>query len=753
MSRKYIPILSIILFMSIAVAEALAQEPSDYVCPFVGSTNFGATNPGAVVPGGMMAVVPFNVMGSSLNAIDKDARWWSMPYLFENSFMTGFAHGALSGVGCPEMGSLLTMATSGPLEVDYHQYGSTYSAQKASPGYYSVTYDDYGIRAEATATLRSSVERYTFPAGKGNILLNLGEGLTNESGATVRRVGPCEVEGSKLLGTFCYNSQAVFPVYFVLQVSKAPSRSGYWKKQRPMTGAEADWDPDQGRYKLYTSYGRELSGDDIGFWFSYEDLSQGEQIEVRMGISYVSLENARENLAAETGPFETVRAAARDAWNSDLGRIRVSGGSEAQKKVFYTALYHTLVHPTILNDACGEYPLMENADGGVGRVEGGHNRYTVFSLWDTYRNFHQLMTLAYPERQIDMVRSMVDMYREWGWLPKWELYGRETWTMEGDPAIPVIVDTWLKGLRDFDIATAFEGAVKGASAPGCENLMRPDIDDYLRLGYVPLGRRADGSAVNDNSVSHALEYYVADAALATLADSLGFHELSDLFASRSAGWKNYYSPEYGCLRPRFADGEFLSPFDPKAGENFENAPGFHEGSAWNYSFFVPHDVEGLVSCFGSRKAFVAALQKVFDEGLYDPANEPDIAYPYLFSRFPGEGWRTQKLVGELLDKYFTTAPDGIPGNDDVGTMSAWAVFSMMGLYPDCPGEPYYTLTTPVFDSVDISLPGGGFLTIEASGTGPYIGSAALGSKALKGRLRISHDELLKAGVLKVKRHR
>lgn len=715
-----------------------AQDPVSWVDPFIGTTNFGTCNPGAVTPNGMMAVVPFNVMGSETNVYDKDARWWSTPYERTNSFFTGFAHGALSGVGCPDMGALLTMAATGALTVDYREYGTAYADEQASPGYYGVTLSKYGIRAEATATSRTSAERYTFSeGGVGHILLNLGEGLTNESGATVRRVSETEIEGSKLLGTFCYNPQAVFPVYFVLRVSKTPSASGYWKKQRPMTGVEAEWTPDNGTYKLYTNYGRELSGDDVGCWFTFDGLGKGEQIEVRMGISYVSTENARRNLDAEQTPgatFDTLRAAARQRWSDDLGRIRVEGGTDAQKTVFYTALYHALIHPNLLNDVNGEYPLMERS-GETGVTTG--DRYTVFSLWDTYRNVHQLLSLVYPERQIEMVRSMVGMYREWGWLPKWELYGRETFTMEGDPAIPVIVDTWRKGLRDFDIDAAYEAMKRSATAPGAENRMRPDIDPYVEKGYVPLGFFA-ADASGDNSVSHALEYYVADAALAWLAEERGEKEFASELRRRAAGWRNYYSPETGTLRPLNSDGTFLSPFDPRQGENFENVPGFHEGSAWNYTFYVPHDVEGLAKAMGGRRRFVDRLQQVFDEGLYDPANEPDIAYPYLFSRFRGEEWRTQREVRRLLETCFTTEADGIPGNDDTGTMSAWAVFSMLGFYPDCPGEPYYTLTAPTFDRAEIDT-GSGTLVIEKRGEG-YIRSMTLGGRPLT-KYRLGHEEL------------
>ena len=738
----------ILLFAAVHLSATGEEAPgnvSGYVDPFIGTTNFGTTNPGAVCPNGLMSVSPFNVMGSSLNVWDKDSRWWSTPYAFENKFFTGYSHVNLSGVGCPELGALLTMPVSGPLQVDYHIYGSEYSDEHAEPGYYTNLLSAYGIRTEVTATMRTSAERYTFPAGESHILLNLGEGLTNETGAMVRKVSDTEIEGMRLLGTFCYNPQAVFPIYFVMRVNKAPKACGFWKKQRVMTGVEAEWTPDNGKYKLYTRYGRELAGDDIGYWFSF-DTEEGEQIEVQMGVSFVSVENARENLDSEQSGFEfdAVRARAAARWEQDLSKIKVYGGTEEQKTVFYTGLYHALIHPNILNDVNGEYPLMENE--GVGKVPAGQNRYTVFSLWDTYRNLHQLMTLLYPERQLDMVRSMIGIYEEWGWMPKWELYGRETFTMEGDPAIPVIADTWFKGLKDFDIETAYQAFIKSATTPGAQNRMRPDVDPYIERGYIPLGVFA-ADLSGDNAVSHALEYYIADHALSLLADSLGHKEDAARFKAASLGYKHYYCPEYGTLRPLMMDGSFYSPFNPRQGENFETAPGFHEGSAWNYTFYVPHDVPGLAKLMGGKKKFVDKLQMVFDEGLYDPANEPDIAYPYLFSYFKGEEWRTQKTVKMLLDRYYRPEPDGIPGNDDTGTMSAWAVFSMMGFYPDCPGEPHYTLTAPVFDRIEIALDpeyaGTGSLVIEKKGDG-YIKGVTLGGKPFRG-FRIGHHEMLGGG--------
>ena len=732
------------IIISLSAGVVFAQQPADYVDPFIGTTNFGTCNPGAVCPNGMMSVVPFNVMGSADNVYDKDARWWSTPYDYTNSYFTGFSHVNLSGVGCPELGSLLLMPTTGVLDVDYKNYGSKYEKETASPGYYSIYLKKYDILAEATATLRSGLTRFTFPKGKSNILLNLGEGLTNETGAFVRKVNDREIEGMKFLGTFCYNPQAVFPIYFVMRLSKKPDDSGYWKKQRKMYGVEAEWDKDNGKYKIYNKYGKDLAGDDIGAWFTF-NTSEGEEIEAAIGVSFVSIENARENLEQEQSGrhFSEIREEARKKWNDDLGRIMVEGGTKEQKTVFYTALYHTLIHPNILQDVNGQYPQMEGDEILVTKGD----RYTVFSLWDTYRNLHQLMTLVYPERQIEMVRTMIDMYREHGWLPKWELYGRETLTMEGDPSLPVIVDTWMKGLRDFDINLAYEAMYKSATTSGKDNLMRPDIDDYISKGYVPLMEQFD------NSVSHALEYYIADYSLYTLAKELGKNDNAKMFYERSMGYKKYYCKEYGTLRPILPNGDFYSPFDPKQGENFEPSPGFHEGNAWNYTYYVPHDVKGLAKLMGGKKKFVDKLQMIFDKGYYDPANEPDIAYPYLFSYFKGEEWRTQKLVKELLEKYFKPAPDGIPGNDDAGTMSAWAIFSMMGFYPDCPGVPEYTLTAPTFDKITINLNPDFYKqkqlvieVVDSDESDGYIKKIKMGDTSCG--YRVNHNSLVNAGVLR-----
>lgn len=743
--------LAIAALLTLAAGNVTAKDNVDYVDPFIGTTNFSICNPGAIRPHGLMSVVPFNVMGSDLNQQDKDSRWWSAVYEYNNKYFTGFAHVTLSGVGCPEMGTLLTMPTTGELNVDYRSYGSEYKDETARPGYYSNVLTKYGIKCEVAATMRSSIERYTFPGGKSNLLFNLGNGLTNEIGASLRRVSDTEFEGTRLLGTFCYNPQAVFPMYFVVRVNKKPSAFGMWKKQPDLHNAQAQWDAYQGKYKLYPGYGRDMAGNDIGYYMTY-DLAKGEQVEVQVGVSFVSIEGARANLNAEQQGFNFDKTVAdtRAEWANTLNRISVEGGTDDQRRVLYTALYHSQIHPTVLQDVDGKYPKMESNENG--HTNG--NRYTVYSLWDTYRNLSQLETLLYPDKQVDMISSMIDMYREWGWMPKWELFGRETWTMEGDPAIPYIADAYMRGLRGFDINTAYKAFRASATLPGKDNKMRPDIDPYIEKGYVPLGYYAADMS-GDNSVSHALEYYLADNALSILAKELGYNSDAKLFRQRALGYKHYYSKESGTLRPIQKDGSFLTPFNPEAGANFENCPGFHEGSAWNYTFYAPHDVTGMAKMMGGQRKFVDKLQMVFDKGLYDPANEPDIAYPYLFSYFKGDEWRTQKTVTELLKKYYTTRPDGIPGNEDTGTMSAWAIFSMIGLYPDNPGDPSYTLTTPVFDKVTLHLDPkfypNGDITIETDRTSPsqqYIKSITIGGKKLNG-FRIAHRQLMEGKTLKM----
>ncbi len=752
--KKYKAMLGIVCLIILGVGcstqsgKVVSQKVNltQFVDPFIGTSNFGTCFPGPVMPRGMVSVVPFNVSSSEANKYDKDKMWWSTPYSSDNVFLTGFSHVNLSGVGCPDLGSILLMPTTGEFSVIPKEYGSLYSNEVSKPGYYSTFLEKYKIKAEMSSTVRSGISRYTFPKGKSNILLNLGLGLTNESGACLRVVSDREVEGSKMLGSFCYSPNAVFPVYFVIQFSKKSDSFVTWKKQPKLKGVEHDWSKTSGKVKFYENHKKLIAGDSVGVCFKF--LTQAdESIEAKVGISYVSIENARMNLTKEqeSKSFEDVVLAANKAWNEKLNVIKVEGGSKEDKIKFYTALYHTFMHPSVFQDVNGQYPMMESQE--VGTVE-GRDRYTVFSLWDTYRNLHPLMALAYPKEQSDMIKTMIDMYDESGWLPMWELMGRETHVMQGDPATAVIADSYHRGIKDFNVEKAYEAMKKSADVTS-NNYVRSNMQEYSNKHFLSLQRRYD------NSVAIALEYYIADWNLAQMAKSLDKPADYKKYLTRSHGYKNYFDgKEYGMIRPISPNGEFFKDFNPNEGENFASVAGFHEGTAWNYTFFVPHDVLGLKELMGGDEKFVDKLDNIFSKGYYDATNEPNIAYPYLFNYVKGEEWRTQKHVRKLVDEDYKTTPGGIPGNDDTGTLSAWLVYSMMGFYPDCPGSMDYALTAPKFDKITINLDNryykGDEFVIETTNNSKenlFIKNMSLNGRKLD-KYFLNHKDIVKGGTLK-----
>ncbi len=735
--RRLFTITAIFVF-----SNAFSQEPASYVNPFIGTSNYGATFPGPIAPRGMASISPFNVAGAQNMPLEKDSRWLSNPYVNENTFLTGFSQVNLSGVGCPELGVLLLMPTTGKVETNHLKYGSTYSNEIAKTAYYSSEIDKYNIKAEFTTSKRVGINKFTFPKGQSNILLNLGLGLTNEQGAMVKVVSSTEIEGMRSVGSFCYNSpEAAYPVYFVAKFSKPADNFGVWKTPAKYNGVEAQWMGYNGKTRMMERATKMVVGDSIGTYFSY-NFDKETSVEVKIGVSYVSIENARENLEKETGDasFEAIYKETFDAWNQLLSRIKVEGGTNDDKTIFYTALYHSLIHPNTLNDINGEFPQIKT--GKIGKTAG--TRYTVFSLWDTYRNLHQLMSLVYPRQQSDMIKSMLEMYDENGWLPKWELNSTETFTMVGDPASIVITDTYLKGIQDFDIEKAYSAMLKSADQIE-NNPLRPGLDDYINKGYL--------TTDNGGSVSTTEEYNSADFSIALLAKALGKKEDFNRFIDRSISYRKLFDKDLNLLRPRLANGNWYTPFNPEAGANFTKNVGFIEGNAWQYAFMVPHDIKGLMKLMGGKKAFSKQLQKVFDSNQFDMANEPDIAYPYLFNYVKGEEWRAQKHVANLVSKYFKNQPDGLPGNDDTGTMSAWLVYSMMGIYPLSPGEPKYAITTPMFDKITIQLDSNYYkkktLVIEKeSKTNGDINRILLNGKPYKSYF-ISHDDLVNGEHLKI----
>ncbi|MCK0156436.1 GH92 family glycosyl hydrolase [Cellulophaga sp. F20128] len=728
-----------ILFLFALVANfAIGQEPVDYVNPFIGTSNYGATNPGAIAPRGMASVSPFNV------AIEKDKGWLSNPYVKQNTFLTGFTHVNLSGVGCPDLGVILAMPTTGELKTNHLDYGTTYTDEVSKAGYYSVNLSKYNVKTELTATTRTGISRYSFPAGKSNILLNLGLGLTNEQGAMVKIVSPTEIEGMRTVGSFCYNSpEQAYPVYFVAQFSKPAASFGAWKKPYTYDGVEAQWMGYNGKTRLMEGYTKEVVGDSIGAFMRY-DFKEPTAVEVKIGVSYVSIENARENLEKETTGknFDAIYATTKKAWNTSLSNVEVSGGTEDDKTIFYTALYHTQIHPNTLNDYNGDYP--EIATGKIGNTKG--TRYTVFSLWDTYRNYHQLMSMLYPAQQSNMVKTMLSMYDENGWLPKWELNSTETFTMVGDPASVVIADTYLRGIQDFDVNKAYEAMVKGSTQLE-NNPLRPGVKEYWANGYLSVDGGTGGS------VSTTEEYNISDFAISQLAKQLGKPEDHKKFYNQSLSYRKLFDKELKLMRPKNSDGSWYTPFDPYKGANFEKNVGYIEGNAWQYAFMVPHDIKGLLKLMGGKKQFVQHLDYIFDNKQYDMANEPDIAYPFLYNYSKGDEWKTQEKVQQLINEYFTNTPGGLPGNDDTGTMSAWLVYAMMGIYPVSPAMPVYTITTPRFDSVTIHLDQKYYkndkLIITKSGnTSGKIKEIKLNTKNHPSYF-IDHEELLSAKELEI----
>ncbi len=658
-------------FSTILSAQDRGFDYTTYVNPFIGTAGDGNTYPGAVVPWGMAYVNPYSfepsVSGYNTTSYKKNA-----------PSISGFSHASLSGVGCADLGSILLMPSQGDTSSFTSMYKSAYSNEVATAGYYANTLSTYNIQAEMSATTRTGISRYKFnKAGNAHVLLDLGRGLSTQSGGFIQKVNNSEVEGYKQAGGFCgANNQQ--RVYFVVQVRK--------KEVRILR-----------------------NNDSINplCWFTFKVVA-GESIEVKVGLSYVSTTNARINLKAEQPGwnFDIVKKNAQKEWNKELSKIAVTGKNENDKVIFYTGLYHTLLHPNVFNDVNGEYRSMTAQL--IKKTEKGRNRYTVFSLWDTYRNLHALLCLVYPERQADMVQSMTDMYSESGWLPKWELAGYETYVMVGDPAAAVIAETYLKGIRHFDVATAYKGMLKNASVQLPYNPLRPGLEHYEQFGYIPNDIKDTGRKFVWGSVATTLEYNYADASISRLAKALGDDENAITFEKRAARYQHLFDTTTSFIRPKLSNGEWFHPFDPLAvnGElswNPSGGPGFVEGNAWQYTWMVPHDMYGLQKLMGGKEQFVSKLQKCFDSSYFVLWNEPDMAYPFLFNYCGGQEWRSQKESYQSLKKHFFNKPDGIPGNDDCGTLSAWVIFTMMGLYPADPSSAAYTITAPLFDSVRIKL--------------------------------------------------
>lgn len=717
-----------LLFCGLVASSCLLgqQKPVYYVDPFIGTSNDANTYPGASVPWGMIAVNPFNV---DLKKHPNSAT----SYKNKEPFIYGFSHTRLSGVGCPDMGSIMLMPSQGKQTYIKDSLQTAYANEKATAGYYAVDLLKNNIRAEMSATERTAISRYQFlNAGNKFISLDLSESLSRQRGAFVRKISANEIEGYKTDGGFCGRPVA-HKVFFYLIIREKVTVQ-LWDKEKDVVSDSS-------------------SGDGVGAFVLLRANSENT-LTVKIGISYVSMASAKLNLQAEQPGwnFEAVKARAGADWNRELSKIKVQGNSVDDKKIFYTGIYHILQHPNIINDVNGEYPAMNSH----APKKSNRNHYSTFSLWDTYRNVHPFLTLVYPERQSDMVASMIDMYKESGWLPKWELAANETHVMVGDPASVVITDTYLKGVKDFDVAAAYKAMLHNAAISRPGNPLRPGLKQYLHYGYIPNDDKEDVWG----SVATTLEYCFSDWNLAQMAKQLSKKSDYETFKNRSQLYKNLFDSTTRFMRPKLKDRQWLQPFDPitingEQGWNNSGAPGFVEGSSWQYSWFVPHDIPGLKALMGGDVSFTRQLQKAFDSSYFVLWNEPDMAYPYLFNYVKGEEWRTQKTVLENVKKHFDTTTDGIPGNDDCGTLSAWLVFSMIGFYPDCPGSVQYAVTTPSFNRIAISLNQdyykGRKFVINKKGKTNRIDYVQL-NKKVKQSFFIDHHSITNGGTLNIITH-
>ncbi|UJW31753.1 GH92 family glycosyl hydrolase [Saccharothrix sp. AJ9571] len=698
---------------------ATAQaDPVAEVNPFIGTQNFGNTFPGASAPFGMVQLSP-DTGGQG-------------GYDYQQDSIYGFSQTHLSGVGCGVAGELPIMPTTGAVgSVDPQVYRSKYAHddEEASPGYYRVGLSTYGVDAELTATERTGWQRHTFPAtGAANLLFNTGKANQSVHDSEVHVLGDRTIEGRVRAGGFCAGHDE-HTVYFTASFDRPFSSFGTWRGTEKTPGS------------------RDAAGTGgNGAWLTF-DANEDRDVVVKVGLSYTGVDGARKNLAAETGDsydFDATRAKLRETWAAQLGSIKIDGGAPERRTAFYTSLYHSLLHPNLAGDVDGRYA---GFDRQVHTAE-GYTPYQNFSLWDTYRPQNQLLELLRPQVARDVALSVVAAGRDGGWLPRWALANSETNIMTGDPVTPFLVEAWSKGLLAGHEEEAYALLKQNAtSVPPAESDYngRSGQTYYADRGYIPSGLEVGVDCAHkggDNDCKHpasaTMEYAAADAALALLAGALGHQEDAAMFADRGQWFRNLWDPSIRQFRPRTEDGTFLSPYNPvDAGHQF------HEGGAYQYQWLAPQDPNGLVALMGGRQATEQRLDEFFayDQLLTDPAgtaredwitepydyygkptynpnNEPDLLAPYVYAS-AGAPAKTATVVRAAYT-LFTAGPDGMTGNDDLGTMSAWYVFSSLGLYPTMSGSNFLAVSSPQFESAVVQVGQyegrqGGTLTVTAPG--------------------------------------
>lgn len=723
-----------------------AVEPVDEVQPLVGTGGHGHTYPGATVPFGFVQLSP----DTRLQTEPWTVEVWDgcAGYHYTDSTILGFSHGHLSGTGCPELGDLLVMPVIGglpgasgylPLEAEQFKSGFSHKSEVAQPGYYRVLLSRYQVVAELTATAHCGMHRYTFPAAEqGHLLLDLVHGLGNQSTKAALKV---ETNGM-ITGFRRSNGWAKDrTVYFAIECSKAGSSLALELDGKPLPADR-----------------RQAEGARLRAHLDFSS-SAGEQILVRVGLSPTSVEEARKNLQAEipSWNFESVRSAAREAWNRSLARIQIESANSNIRQIFYSAFYHAMVAPTLYNDADGTY---RGPDDQIHPGD-GMQFYSTLSLWDIFRAEAPLLTLVQPQTMNDVVRSLLAFYQQSPdhLLPMWPLANGDTRCMIGYHAVPIIWDAYQKGVRKFDAELAYQ-AMRDTALSSVNRQ-----DEYQKLGYVPYikGRT--------EATSRTLEFAYDDGCLAQMAKALGKTEDAALFARRSQNYKNLWDAKTRFFRSKTPDGAFREPFDTKevASDRTLAAGDFTEANAWQYAFAAFHDVPGMVELCGGNQAFVSRLDQLFNEdsdmphwridvsgiiGQYAHGNEPCHHVPYLYA-LAGAQYKTARRVREIQLTQYDNTPDGICGNDDCGQISAWYVFSAMGLYPVNPANGIYVIGSPLVERATIQLDpafyGGGSFTVNAhhvSRQNLYVKSARLNGRPLN-RPWITQQEIVQGGTLEL----
>ncbi len=730
-------IVSIFLLLNVptgaprSAGSAPGKDYTQYVNPYIGTAGPDPANtfPGPALPFGMIQWSP-----DTLRGYDKTH---AGNYLYDDHEILGFSLNHISGSGCPLMGDVLITPVAGAITaspaIGVTAYGAKFSHanEKASPGYYSVALDN-GTKVQLTVTTRASIGDFAFPASAhSTLLINVGRNASGVYNASFEVTSDRRIEGSVFTGGFCSRKRNSYTVYFSAEFSRPFTGFGTWEGPAVSRGV------------------RSVRGAKTGGYVEF-DTTQVQAVQMRVGLSYVSAAKARENLESEIPGwnFEAVRKAARAQWNRDLGLIDISGGTEDEKRVLYTALYHALLHPNVFNDVDGQYIGFDQQV----HMAKGFNMYANFSGWDIYRCEVQLLAMLFPEETSDMVKSLELDAEQGGGLPVWPVANGEGCTMVGNPSSPIIADAYAFGARNFDAKAALAAMLKGATDPNAHSQSCPEwdnLDDYLKHGY--LGPESVRPDKRRSGQAQTLEFTTADFSIAQLAQAVGDTGTYRTFMKRAQFWRNVFDTRTGYVEPRKKDGTFIQ-VDPAANEYYV------EGNAAQYSWMVPYNMRALLDLMGGNAKVVDRLDKYFTElNAYDTkpyfwiGNEPCFSNPWAYD-FAAAPWATQAVTRRIELELFTNAPEGEPGNDDLGATSAWYVFAALGAYPAIPAVGGLALNSPLFPKATIHLGNGKLINIQAenaSARTPYVQSLTVNGHPYE-KTWLGYDLLGQGATLKFK---